>query len=330
MPYVKFIGTGSAIPDKVVTNHDLEKIVDTSDQWIRERTGIETRHICDENTAASDLAIVACQKALDMAGCQPTDLDLIIVATTTPDYIVFPSTGALIQHKLGATRVPAFDLSAACTGFIYALSAAYSYIRAGLFRRVMLVCVDLLSKYLNWEDRSTCILFGDGASVMILEADDDREHDSILSFDLHADGGGGDKLVVAGGGTRNPFSQNILDQKKQFIYMDGPAIYKFAVNIIVESLTTALDKAGLKKEDITYFIPHQANYRIIDYAAKKLGLEDSQVKVNLDRFGNTSSATIPLLIDELNRAGQLKAGNIIAAVGFGAGLTWGSSIICWH
>ena len=329
MPYVSIKGTGSAVPDNIISNHDLEKMVATNDQWIRERTGIITRRVCDEKTSTSDLAIEASKNALDMSGYKGSDIDMIIVSTTTPDYPLFPSTGALIQNGIGAGNIPAFDISAACTGYIYALSSAYSFIHAGMYKRILLVSADCLTKFIDWTDRSTCILFGDGAGAMVLEASDNPDDESLLAFDIHSDGSGKDLLIVPSGGTKTPINENEIKNKNQYIKMDGPGVFKFAVNVIVKSLTTALHKASLKKEDISYFVPHQANLRIIDYSAKKLKLSSDQVMINLDKYGNTSSASIPLLIDEINRNNTLKKGDIIAAVGFGAGLTWGSAIIRW-
>ncbi len=329
MPYAKIISTGSATPDNVVTNHDLEKFVDTNDEWIVSRTGIKERRISKEGTTASDLAVEATQNALDMVGLKATDIDLIIVATTTPDYNVFPSTGALVQDKLGANKIPAFDISAACTGFIYGLSTATAFIRSGMYKRVLHISVDLLSKHLDWDDRTTCVLFGDAAAALIIEATDNQEEESILSIDMHANGGGKNLLMVPEGGTQTPFNKDTFENRGQFIKMDGPAVYKFAVNVIVDSVTTALHSANLEKEDITMFVPHQANKRIINFAAKKLSLREDQIKMNLDMYGNTSSASIPLLLDLENRAGNIKKGDIVATVGFGAGLTWGSAIIKW-
>ena len=328
MTSIRIAGTGSSVPEKVVTNFDLEKMVETNDAWIRERTGIQERRICDEETSASDLATVAARKALKDAGTAIEDIDLILVATTTPDHPLFPSIGAILQDNLGAPYTPAFDVSAACTGFIYALTTATAYIRSNMYKRILLVCVDTLSKKLDWEDRGTCILFGDGSGAMVIEACEDGNSD-LLSFDMHADGTGREMLIVPAGGSRRPFSPEAYAERECFIKMDGPAVYKFAVNAIVKTVKKTLELAGLTSEDVKYFIPHQANIRIIQSAAKKLKLTEKQIVVNLEKYGNTSSASIPLALDEIKQAGKLTRGDILIFVGFGAGLTWGATIIRW-
>ena len=251
------------------------------------------------------------------------------MATTTPDHPLFPSVSSLIGHRLGLGHVPCVDMSAACTGFVYALSAATAWIRSGMYRKILMVCVDTLSHFLDWTDRSTCILFGDGAGAMLLEAGPASSDSNVISFDLHADGSGSNMLIVPEGGSRKPFSETTLSSRGQFLRMDGPAVYKFAISAITESVHAVLRESGLTIADVQHFIPHQANIRIIDSAAKKLGLPEGVIRTNLDRFGNTSSASIPIVLDELNRAQILKRGDIIVAVGFGAGLTWGASIIRW-
>lgn len=329
MTFAKIAGLGGAVPEKVLDNNDMAKIVETNDEWIRERTGIVTRHISDKETAASDLALIAAREAIEMAGITAQDLDMIVVATTTPDYQLFPSTACILQRKLGAGKIAAYDISAACTGFIYGLANAYSFIKAGLMKNVLVVGVDLLTKFIDWTDRKICVLFGDGAGAAVIQASSKPEDESLLSFDLHADGNGEDMLKVPAGGSVEPISVEALEQRRQYMTMDGPAVYRFAVSVIVDSIKASLAKAGLETTDITHFAPHQANIRIIDYAAKKLKLQPEQVTTNVQRFGNTSSASIPLLLTEMNRNGKLKKGDIIASVGFGAGLTYGSAIIRW-
>lgn len=329
MTFAKISGIGGAVPEKVLDNNDMAKIVDTNDQWIRERTGIATRRISDKETAASDLALLAAQEAMNNAGITAEDLDMILVATTTPDFQLFPSTACVLQRKLGAGKIPAYDISAACTGFIYGLANAYSFIKSGLAKNVLVCGVDLLTKFIDWTDRRTCVLFGDGAGAAIVQASSNPEDESMLAFDLHADGNGEDMLKVHAGGSREPISVEAIEQRRQYMTMDGPAVYRFAVSVIVDSIKASLKKAGLETTDITHFAPHQANIRIIDYAAKKLKLEKEQITTNVERFGNTSAASIPLLLSEMNREGKLKKGDIIASVGFGAGLTYGSTIIKW-
>ena len=329
MARIRISGTGSSVPEKVLTNFDLEKMVETNDSWIRERTGIHERHICDDATSASDLATIAAQKALANSGYSIEEIDLILVATTTPDHPLFPSIGALLQENLKAPFTPAFDISAACTGFIYAFTTAAAYIRSGMYQKILLVCVDTLSKSLDWEDRGTCILFGDGSAAMVLESSESPQESGLLGFDLHADGSGSNMLIVPSGGSRKPYTPESYQERDCFIKMDGQAVYKFAVNAIVKTVNETMKQARITKDDVKFFIPHQANIRIINFAAKKLGFNEEQVKVNLEKYGNTSSASIPLVIDEMNQAGEIQRGDIIIAVGFGAGLTWGSTIFRW-
>jgi 3-oxoacyl-[acyl-carrier-protein] synthase-3 len=257
---------------------------------------------------------------------------LVLVATTTPDYQVFPTVSAILGHRLSLGTIPCVDLSAACTGFIYALSAANAYIKSGMYSRVLLVCVDTLSHFLDWDDRRTCILFGDGAAALVLEAgqsDASAASGDILAFDLHADGAGKDLLMVPEGGSRSPLTESTWANKGHCIRMDGPAIYKFAINVICESITASLAACNLTIADLNHFVPHQANIRIIDSACKRLGVDAAKVRTNLERYGNTSAASIPLVLDELRRDGSLRRNDIVAVVGFGAGLTWGSAIIRW-
>jgi len=255
-----------------------------------------------------------------------------VVATTTPDHPLFPSVSALLGERLGLGAIPCVDLSAACTGFVYALSAANAYLKSGMYKKILMVCVDTLTHFLDWDDRGTCILFGDGAGALVLEAAEAGPGEAasdILAFDLHADGAGSNLLIVHEGGSRAPLSETTWAAKKHFIRMDGPAVYKFAVNVICDSLVASLSSCGLDISAIDHFVPHQANIRIIDSAVKRFGLDPGIVRTNLERYGNTSSASIPLVLDEISRSGTLKRGDIVATVGFGAGLTWGSAIIRW-
>jgi 3-oxoacyl-[acyl-carrier-protein] synthase-3 len=316
----KIIGVGSAVPEKIVTNNDLAQTVDTNDEWIRTRTGIQERRVSDVKTATSDLAIIAAEKALKASGFSAKDLDLIVVGTTSPDTL-FPSVGCILQNKLGATQAAAFDVSAACSGFNFALTVAANFIENGTYKNIMVVGADTLTKYLDWTDRGTCILFGDGAGAVVLTAD--KEY-GILANWLKAEGQLGDRLIMPGGGSRDPEEKN-----GRFITMDGKDVFKFAVRVLEESIIEVLKKAGLKIEDIDLLIPHQANIRIINHVIKKMGLPKEKVYVNLHKYGNTSAASIPLALDEALADGKIKNGDIIVLSGFGAGLTCGANVIKW-
>lgn len=317
----KIIGVGSATPPKVVTNDDLAKLVETSDEWIKSRTGIEERHVSDEKTATSDLAFQAAEKALRTSGLDAAELDLIIVGTTSPDYL-FPSVACLLQAKLNAPKSAAFDVSAACAGFNYALTVAASFIENGTYKNILVVGADTLTKYLDWHDRGTCILFGDGAGAVVLQAADDGS--GVLASYLKAEGALGHHLIMPGGGSRDPEEKN-----GRFIKMDGKEVFKFAVRALEESLLEVLKKAGLTVTDVDLLIPHQANSRIIDHVTKKLGLSKEKVYVNLQKYGNTSAASIPLALDEALADGRVKKGGIVVLVGFGAGLTAAANAIKW-
>jgi len=317
----KIIGVGSFVPEKVMTNDDIAQLVDTSDEWIASRTGIRERRIADENTATSDLALAAAQKALKAANFPAEDLDLIVVGTTTPDYL-YPSVGCLVQNKLGATKAAAFDVSAACSGFNFALTVGSSFVEKGTHKNVLVVGADTSSKYLDWTDRGTCILFGDGAGAVLLTASDDDA--GILSHWLKSEGHLGHLLIMPGGGSRDPEQKN-----SRFITMDGKEVFKFAVRVLEEATRESLKLAGITLEEVDLLIPHQANMRIIQHVIKKMGLPKEKVYVNLDRYGNTSAASIPLALDEALADGKINKGDIIALVGFGAGLTCGANIIKW-
>lgn len=319
-------GTGHAVPERVLTNFDLEKMVDTSDEWIRTRTGIRERRVADENTATSDLAVAAAHEALDMAGMAPSDLDLIVVATVTPD-MLFPSTACLVQDRLGAAHAAAFDLSAGCSGFVYALATAAQFIQTGAYSNALVVGAETLSKITDWQDRSTCVLFGDGAGAVVLKAAPAGK--GLLSFVLGADGSGKDKLRLPAGGSRLPASAETVAQRQHYIQMCGHDVFRFAVRVLGEATREALDKAGLGLNQLDFFVPHQANVRIIDAAVERLELPKEKVIVNVDRFGNTSAASVAIALDEAVRSGRIQPGQVVAMTGFGAGLTWASAVFRW-
>lgn len=326
MKPVGIIGTGSYLPEKVLTNKDLENMVDTTDEWIVSRTGIRERRIAAEDQASSDLALEASRKAIQAAGLTADQLDLIIVATVTPD-MMFPATACLLQDRLGAKKAAAFDLSAACSGFLYGIATASQFIESGMYRYALVVGVDCLSKITNWEDRNTCVLFGDGAGAVVLGPVE--EGSGFLSFELGADGSGGDLLKQPAGGSRMPASRDTVDERLHTISMVGREVFKFAVRVMGNAAEEALSKAGLTKEDIDFLVPHQANTRIIDAAVKRFGLSEEKVIINLDRFGNMSSASIPVALDEALHQGRIKKGNTLVLVGFGGGLTWGAAVLKW-
>ncbi len=315
-------GTGSEVPPKIVTNDDLSKIVDTSDEWIRDRTGIMERRVTDEGTATSDLAVIAAERALTSAGISPMELDLIIVATCSPDTL-FPSVACIVQDRLGAKKAAAFDISAACSGFNFALSAAAAYIESETFKNVLVVGADTLTKYLDWTDRNTCVLFGDGAGAVALRGE--KGDCGVLASYIRAKGEGRDFLVMPGGGTRDPEMKN-----GRFIRMDGKEVFKFAVHALEDSVKEIIQKAGFTFEDIDLLIPHQANLRIIEHVRKKFNLPEKKVYVNLMKYGNTSAASVPLALDEAVNEGRIKSGDLVVLAGFGAGLTYGSNIIRWR
>ncbi len=320
-------GLGMGVPDRILSNADLMKIVDTDDEWIVSRTGIRERRIADPETASSDLAIIAANRALENAGLSAKDLDLIICATATGDYI-WPSTACIIQDKIGATKSGAFDLSAACSGFCYGMATAAGFIQTGSMRHVLVVGVDTLTKQVNWEDRSTCILFGDGAGAAVMSPCHNDE--GLLASVLGSDGSGLESVWMPAGGVRTPLTQEGIDSKLNCITMKGAEVYKFASRIIPEAIEQALAKAGLKSCDIGLLVMHQANLRIIRSVADRLGVDFERVFVNVDRYGNTSAASVPIALTEAQEQGRLKRGDVVATVGFGAGLTWGANIMRWN
>ena len=322
----RIAATGSAVPKRVLRNADLERLVATSDEWIVERTGIRERRVVDEGVASSDLGTEAARAALTAGGWDAADIDLLLVATCTPD-MPLPSTACLIQRNLKASRAIAFDLAAACSGFLYGLSVADLYVRSGTCRKALVVGTEVMSSVIDWTDRSTCILFGDGAGAVLIEpSDDDR---GILSTHLHSDGDLWDLVCVPGGGSRLPASAAMLADRQQFVKMKGNETFKVAVRTLEATAREALEANKLGVEDIDLFIPHQANVRIVNAVTERLGMKKDRVFLNMDRYGNTSAASIPLALDEAVRAGRVSPGSRILMVAFGSGLTWASAVVKW-
>jgi 3-oxoacyl-[acyl-carrier-protein] synthase III len=322
---VSITGLGCHVPERVVTNAELSQLVDTSDEWIVERTGIRERRIAGPEEALSDLALPAAEQALDAAGVKAQDVDLLIVATVTPD-MAFPSTGALLADRLGAKDAAAYDLSAGCTGFMYAIAQAHGMVAAGLAKKALVVGGDVLSKIMNWHDRSTCILFGDGAGAVMLER---VSEGGFLGFELGADGAGGIDLQLPAGGSRMPTSAETVGNGAHYVQMNGRAVFKFATRVLVSSAEAVLAECDATVEDVDVYVPHQANVRIIDHATKKLGIDPERVVVNVDRYGNTSSGSIPLALADAQTDGRLREGELVLMTGMGAGLTWGSGLLEW-
>jgi len=319
-------GIGSYLPSKVLTNYDLEKMVDTSNDWIIQRTGIKERRIVENGVTTSDIATQASLRAMEDAGVSPKDLDMIITSTITPDHI-FPSTSCYIQQKIGATRACAFDILAACAGFIYAMSIGQSFINSGAMKTVLVVGAECLSKITDYTDRATCVLFGDGAGAVIIQRNPVKHE--ILSSSLAADGSEADVLIMPGGGARNPASLESIQQRMHYIQFKGKEVFKLAVNNITNLILETTKENGFTLEDIDLIIPHQSNLRIIEATMEKLGLPMEKAFVNIDKYGNTSSASVPIAIDEARKDGRLRKGDIVMLVAFGGGLTWGSSLIRW-
>ncbi|RKY65389.1 MAG: 3-oxoacyl-ACP synthase [Candidatus Latescibacterota bacterium] len=324
MPWSYIAGTGSAVPEKVLTNEDLEKMVDTSDEWIRTRSGIERRHIAEEDETTATLGAEAAQKALEDAGVSPEEVDFIIVATVTPE-MLFPSTACVIQDMIGAKNAGAMDLSAGCSGFIYALSVADSFVRIGQSETVLVVASETLSKITDWTDRSTCVLFGDGAGAAVIMPSPDGER-GIINTILGSDGSKGELLYMPAGGSRYPASHETVDKRMHYIKMNGREVFKIAVEAMGEAAASVVEGAGYRPEDVDLLIPHQANIRIIKATAKRLGISMDRVYVNIQEYGNTSAASIPIAVDEAKRKGFLRPGDLVVAVAFGAGLTWASTL----
>ncbi len=319
-------GIGMSLPNTVVTNADLEKLVETSDEWIRSRTGIRERRVAQPGESCSQFAIASARQAMEMAGVTPEQVDLIIVATATPD-MIFPATAALVQHALGCKRAAAFDLSVACPGWVYGMVMAQQTIATGLYNCALVIGADLLTKLVDWTDRNTCVVFGDAAGAAVLQPV--SEGRGILSSVLGSDGSGGCHLSVPAGGSLLPTSSETVANRQHFIKMNGQEVYKFAVRVMTEATGEVLAKAGLTTKDIDLLVPHQANLRIVDAAAKRLELDSSKIVVNLERYGNTSSASIPVALFEAHQEGRIKDGDLLLLVSFGAGLTWGAMTLRW-
>jgi 3-oxoacyl-[acyl-carrier-protein] synthase III len=316
---VTITGLGAHAPERVITNDELAQMVDTSDEWIIERTGIRERRIAADSEALSDISLPAARQALEQAGSDGSDVDLLIVATVTPD-MMFPSTSAILADQLGAREAAAYDLSAGCTGFMYALAQAYGMVAAGLVRRALVVGGDVLSRILDWSDRSTVVLFGDGAGAVVLEP---AEEPGFLAFELGADGAGGEHLWLPGSGSRR------FEDPERFVKMNGREVFKFATRVLVQSGQAVLERWGASVDDVDVYVPHQANVRIIDHATKKLGIPSERVVINVDRYGNTSSGSIPLALADARTDGRLRPGSLVLMTGMGAGLTWGSALMRW-
>jgi 3-oxoacyl-[acyl-carrier-protein] synthase III len=323
----KISALGTYVPPRLLTNADLEKMIDTSDLWIQERVGIRERHIVDKGVATSDLAVEAARRALIQRGLVPSDLEAIIVATVTPD-MFFPSTACLVQHKLDAKGAWGFDLSAACSAFLYALQTGAQFIATGAHKKVMVIGADVMSSIIDYTDRATCVIFGDGAGAVILEA---AEGDSVgmIDFIHEVDGSGGCSLFMPGGGSLNPSTHETVDKKMHYVHQDGGAVFKFAVRKQLEVCERLLERNGLKVSDIDVFIPHQANKRIITATAERLGLPQEKIVINIDRFGNTTAGTIPLAMNTAIEEGKLKKGNLVLLASVGAGFTVGATLLRW-
>lgn len=327
MARTQIIGTGSYAPEKVLTNADLEKIVDTTDEWITARTGIRKRRVAAPGEATSDLAVQAARRALEMAGIQPEELGLIVVGTVTAD-MPMPSCAAIVQAKLGAKNAFAFDVSAACSGGLYALTVADQFIRTGQVKRALVIGAEMLSRAVNWDDRNTCVLFGDAAGAMVL-APTEEEGRGLLSTHLYTDGSFADILCIPGGGTRKPTDAEVLKEKLNTLHMNGREVFKFAVRALADSTFTALKSNGLSGRDVDHVICHQANLRILEAVLQRLELPIEKCWLNLHEYGNTSSASLPMTLDEANRAGKLVPGQVVAMMAIGAGMTWGSAVMRW-
>jgi 3-oxoacyl-[acyl-carrier-protein] synthase-3 len=323
--HISVTGLGVCVPEKVVTNDEIAQLVNTSDEWIVERTGIRQRHVAAPDEALSDICLPAARQALAQAGLDGSGIDLVVVATMTPD-TVMPATGAIVADALGATSAAAYDLSAGCTGFMYAVAQAYAMIAGGLAERALVIGGDTLTKVLDWEDRSTCILFGDGAGAVVLER---VPEGGFLGFELGADGSGGPELIIPGGGSRLPTSAESVAERQHYLRMNGREVFKFATRILVSSAEELLERCGRSIDEVDVYVPHQANVRIIDHAVKRLGIPEDRVVINVDRFGNTSSGSIPLALADAAADGRLGKGKLVLMTGMGGGLTWGSGLIEW-
>ena len=326
MPFAHITGWGMYVPEPILTNEDLSKLVETSDEWIRERTGIRERRIARDTDFPSTMGAEAALQALKVANLAPTELDLIICASSSPEYI-FPSTACIIQDRIGATKAGAFDLQAACTGFVYALNMGAQAIRSGSVKNVLVIGTEALSRFVNWKDRNTCILFGDGAGAFVLQASD--QPGGVMSAVMHSDGSGADTLSLPGGGSRHPATEATVREGKHFIQMDGKEVFRFATRVMGRAVTEALEQVHLTTNDVQWIVPHQANYRIIESAAKHLKTPLNKFVVNVERYGNTSTASIPIATIEAAQKSQIKTKDKVVFVAFGAGLTWGAMVVEW-
>ena len=327
MKRARIVGTGMAVPDKVLTNADLEKMVDTTDEWIVTRTGVRERRIAAEDEVLFDFALPAAERALEMAGIAGSEVDLVICATFSSD-MQFPTVSARVQAAIGASGAAAFDLSAACTGFVYGLGVADQFLRAGGAKTALVLGGELLSRFTDWTDRDTCVLFGDGAGAAVLRADDHNGR-GVLGFRLHCDGSLGKLIGLPAGGNHRSPSLGELEADRSFIKMRGSETFKIAVRSLAEVSDEVLKDAGLAHEDVGWFIPHQANRRIIEAVGRRLEVRDGHTYVNIDRYGNTSAASVPIALDELNRAGKLAEGDLVLCAAFGGGLVWGATLLRW-
>lgn len=323
------MSTGFYIPEKIVTNDDLSKNLDTSDEWIYSHTGIKQRHIAADNEAASDLGTKAALNALKNGDLNPEEIDLVLVATSTPDYLSYPATACIVQNGIGAKNAAAFDITAACTGFVYALETAKNYIISGAAKKVLVVGTEVNSRILNWQDRNTCVLFGDGAGAVVLSSCDDRSDSYLMSSVLGSDGSGSQALVRDAGGSRNAYNPGDVVEPNHYVTMDGRKVYNFAVRTLGRLMQDLLDHNDFSINEVTYVVPHQANQRIIAAAAKRIGIPLEKFYLNMDEYANTSAATIPIALHELNMQKKLKRGDLILTIGFGAGLTYGGNILHW-
>ena len=321
------LGTGSAVPEKVLTNADLEKMVDTTDEWIRKRTGIRERRMVAEGEATSDLAAEASRRAMDAAGVKPEDISLILVGTCTPDHL-FPSTAALVQAKIGAVNAGGCDLSAACAGFVYALNLASDHVKDDPGRCALVIGAEALTRFVDFTDRTSCILFGDGAGAAVVRATDE-EGRGLLSMKMGADGSGGDMMIIPAGGSAEPLSEEALAGRRGFMRIRGREVFKFAVNIMSDLVTDALDACSVSIDEVKLIVPHQVNLRILAFAAERLGVSMDKIYCNIERYGNTSGASVPIALDEAVRNGMIERGDVIVMVAFGAGLSWASCAMRW-
>jgi len=325
MRYSKISGWGKYVPEKVLTNFDLEKMVDTSDEWITQRTGIKSRHIAADDETTSTMAVAAARKALDVAGLTPADIDLIIVSTSSPDHLV-PIVSSTVQHQLGAT-CPAFTVVTGCTGFVYGLATGHQFIATGAYDNVLVIGVELISRFVDWTDRNTCVLFGDGAGAVVLSPSNTPT--GVKGIDLGSDGEKGMSLTVPGLGTAMKLDHDVIDRGDHYLKMDGRTVFKFATRVMPQSTLKVLANAGMTIDDIDLLIPHQANARIVDLAVRRLGISPDKVFLNLQKYGNTSAASIPLALVEAYEEGRIKEGDHVCMVSFGAGLTWASAVVQW-